>query len=67
MEAQMTDADIARHELMLARNESRQLFAMNNGTPSHDWHERDRRALDILLRKIARYSAIVDADVESRR
>ena len=63
----MNDSEIARHELMLARNESRQLFAKHNGEPSHEWHESDRRALDILLRKIARYSAIVDADVEARR
>ena len=63
----MTDSDVARHELSAARAEAHELYARNNGTPSHEWHETDRRALDILLRKITRYSAIVDADVESRR
>ena len=63
----MNDSDVARHELSAARAEAHALYVRNNGTPSHEWHERDRRALDILLRKITRYSAIVDADVESRR
>ena len=63
----MNDSEIARHELAATRSEVHGLYAMYNGTPSHEWHERDRRALDILLRKINRYSAIVDADVESRR
>ena len=67
MEAQMDDIEIARHELAATRTEVHALYAKHNGTPSHEWHERDRRQLDILLRKITRYSGIVDADVEARR